>query len=96
MELLETFCDRALQSDYKPWGSVNVYGYEKNRAQLEKSYKAVTVTSDVESSFSLSEPVFVSEKLSEQRHRPAQLPRIDIGKTQHIGMAELLTGNLNF
>ena len=62
MELPETFSDSALQCDYNPWESVNVHGYEKNRAELEKSYKAVRVASDVESSSPLSEPVFVSEK----------------------------------
>ena len=63
MEFLETFSDKALQSDYNPWESVDAHGYEKIGAELEKSYKAVRVVSDVESSSSLSEPVFVSEKL---------------------------------
>ena len=61
LELLETFCDGAVQTDYNPWELVNVHGYEKIRAELEKSYKAVRVESDVESSSSLIEPVFVSE-----------------------------------
>ena len=87
MELLETFCVRALQSDYNPWESVNIHGYEKLRAELEKSCKAVRVARDVESSSSLSEPVFVSEKPLEQRRRPAQHPRIDIGKKHHNGVA---------
>ena len=52
------------------------------------------VASDVESSSSLSESVFVSEKLPEQRHRPAQRPRIDIGKTHQSGMADLFAGKL--
>ena len=56
MELLETFSDSALQCGYNPWESVDVDGYEKIRAELEKSYKAVRVASDVESSSSLSEP----------------------------------------
>ena len=94
MELLETFSDSALQCDYNPWESVNVHGYEKIRAELEKSYKAVRVASDVESSSSLSEPVFVSERLPEQRRRPAQRPRIDISKTHHSGVAELLAEKL--
>ena len=94
MELLETFSDSALQCDYNPWESVNVHGYEKIRAELEKSYKAVRVASDVESSSSLSEPVFVSERLPEQRRCPAQRPCIDISKTHHSGVAELLAGKL--
>ena len=94
MELLETFSDSALQCDYNRWESVNVHEYEKIRAELEKSYKAVRVASDVESSSSLSEPVFVSERLPEQLRYPAQRPRIDISKTHHSGVAELLAGKL--
>ena len=94
MELLETFSDRALQCDYKSWESVDAHGYEKIRVELEESYKAVRVASDMESSSSLSEPVFVSERLPEQRRRPAQRPRIDIGETDHSGVAELLAGKL--
>ena len=77
MEFLETFSDRALQCDYSRWESVDAHGYEKFRAELEKPYKAVRVASDVESSSSLSEPVFVSERLPKQGRRPAQRPRID-------------------
>ena len=80
-ELLETFADRALQSDYNRWDSDNVHGYEKFRAEVEKSYKAVRVATDVESSSCFSEPVFVWEKLPEQRRRPGQRPRIVIGDT---------------
>ena len=61
LELLETFCDRDLQLDYNPSESVIVHEHEKARAELEKSYKVEGVASDVESSSSLSEPVFVSE-----------------------------------
>ena len=94
MELLETFSDSALQCGYNPWESVDVHGYEKIRAELEKSFKAVRVASDLESSASLSEPVFVSERLSEQRRRPAQPPCIDISKTHRSGVAGLLAGKL--
>ena len=94
MELLETFSDSALQCGYNPCESVDVHGYEKIRAELEKSYKAVRVANDIESSSSLSEPVFVSERLPEQRRRPAQRPRIDINKNHHSGVAELLAGKL--
>ena len=94
MELLETFSDSALQCGYNPWEFVDVHGYEKIRSELEKSFKAVRVASDVESSASLSEPVFASERLSEERRRPAQRPRIDISKTHHNGVAELLAVKL--
>ena len=94
MELLETFSDSAFQFGYNPWESVDLHGYEKIRTELEKSYKAVRVASDAESSWSLSEPVIVSERLPEQRRSPAQRPRIDINKTHHSGVAELLAGKL--
>ena len=94
MELLETFGDSALQCGYNPWEFVDVHDYDKIRTELEKSYKAVRVASDVESSASLSEPVFVSERLPEQRRRSAQRPRIDISKTHHRGVADFLTGKL--
>ena len=94
MELLETFGDSALQCGYNPWEFVDVHGYEKIRTELDKSYKAVRIASDVESSASVSEPVFVSERLPEQRRCPAQRPRIDISKTHHSGVADLLAGKL--
>ena len=94
MELLETFGDSALQYGYNPWEFVDVQSYEKIRTELEKSYKAVRIAIDVESSASVSEPVFVSERLPEQRRRPAQRPRIDISKTHHRGVADLLAGKL--
>ena len=94
MELLETFGDSALQCGYNHWEFVDYHGYEKFRTELEKSYKAVRVASDVESSASLSEPVFVSERLQEQRGCPAQRPRIHISKTRHRGVADLLAGKL--
>ena len=94
MELLETFGDSALQCGYNPSEFVDVHGYEKVRTELEKSYKAVRVASDKESSASLSERVFVSERLPKQRRRSAQRPRIDISKTHHRGVADLLAGKL--
>ena len=94
MELLETFSDSALQCGYNPWESVDVHGYEKIRTELENSYKALRVASDVESSSFLSEPVFVSEILPEQHRRPAPRPRNDINKTHHSGVAALLAGKM--
>ena len=61
---------------------------------MEKPYEAVTVAGDVEPSSSLSEPAFVSEKLPEQHRRPAERPFIDIGRTHHSGVADLLAGKL--
>ena len=80
MELLETFSDRALQCDYNPWESADGHGYEKIRAELEKSYKAVRVASDVESSSSLSEPVFVPEDYPRNVVAPHSVPVLTLGK----------------
>ena len=38
--------------------------------------------------------MFVSEKLPEQGRRPAQRPSVDIRKTWHSGVADLLAGKL--
>ena len=46
------------------------------------------------SSSYLRELAFVSEKLPEQRRSPAHLPHFDIGRTHHIGVANLLAGKL--
>ena len=94
MELLGTFCDEALQSDYNLWESIDVHGYQKNRGDLEKFNKTAEVASDVKSSSSLSEPAFVSKKLPEPRRHPAERTRIDIGKTHHSGMADMLADKL--
>ena len=62
---------------------------------MAKSYKAVKILSDVvESSSSVSEPVFVTEKLPEQRRRPAQRPRIDLEKTLHAAPSAVDVGRL--
>ena len=93
LELLETFCDRTLQSEYISWESVDIHGYEKIRSDLEKQCEAVRVASDMETS-SLSELVFVPDKLPEHCRGPAQCPRIDILKTHNSNVANLLTDKL--
>ena len=85
LELLDVFCDGALQSDYSPWRSVEAHWYEK---------KAEQIASDVESSSSLIGPAFVFEKLPEQRRRPAQRQRIDLEKTYDCSVANFLAGKL--
>ena len=94
LDLLEIYCDRDPQSEYSPWESMDVHGYEKFRIELERSYKAVRVANDVESSSPFSEPAFVIEELPEQRRRPAQRLCIDNRKTYHSGLADLLAGKL--
>ena len=88
------FCCRALQSEYSLRDSIDVQEYEKIESELEKSYKAVKVASDVESSSFLSESAFVFDTLPEQRRGPAQRPSIHIAKYYRIDMADLLAGEL--
>ena len=63
-------------------------------AELAKSYKAVKIASDVDSSSSVSAPGSISKKLPEQRRRTAQRPRIDLAKTQHGVSATLVADRL--
>ena len=77
LSFLEGFCDKALQTDYNVWSFVNFDDYEKIYSEWTKSYKAVKIASDVESSSSVGDPVFLPGKLSEQRQCPAQRTRID-------------------
>ena len=66
----------------------------KKLSQLGKSYKAVKVASNVDSSSSDFVPAFVPEKISEQIHRPAKFTGIDIAKTQHGVPATLVADRL--
>ena len=91
---LETFCEKTLQIDYSPWRFVKLCDYENIYCEMVKSYKTVKIASDVESSSSISEPVFVPEKLPEQRLCPAQRPRVDVEKTQHAASAASLVNQL--
>ena len=68
--------------------------YEKNYADLAKSYNALKIASDVDSSSSVSGPVSISENLVEQRRRPAQRIRIDFAKTQPVVSATMLADRL--
>ena len=94
MASLESFCDKALQRDYNHWGFVIFHDCEKIYSELAKSSKAPKNASDVESSSSVSDPAFVSEKLPKRRFRPAQRPRNDVEKTQNAASAALLVDRL--
>ena len=52
---------------YKVWEFVNFKDYMKMSAELAKSYKAVKIASDIDSSSSVSAPVSILETTPEQR-----------------------------
>ena len=91
---LEGFSDKALQTDYNPWSLISFHDYERLYSELANSCKAVKIASDVESSCSHSELVFVSEKLPKQRCRPAERTRIDVERTQNTASTALLVDRL--
>ena len=74
---------------------VKFHDYEKAYMDLAKSYKAVKTASGIESPSSVSEPVFVQEKLLEKRSRTAQGFCIDIEKTQYAASVTLLVDQLH-
>ena len=84
LEFLESLSGTALQTDYNISEFVEFLDCEKLYGEIAKSYKAVKLASDIESSSAVSEPVFVPEKLPEQRCRTEQRSRIDFEKTQHV------------
>ena len=58
---------------------------------LSKSYKAVRVASDVDTS-SMSTVLQSPGKLAVQRRTPVQAPKIDLGKTSRADTASALVG----
>ena len=90
---MEVFCDNVFQTCYIIWESVNVNGYEKKFAELAKSYKAVKIAIDIDSSSSVNERAFIPEKLPERR-RLVQLRRNDLGKTQNSVSATMVADML--
>ena len=89
VELVDNIGDQALRAENSPWDSVDFHGRAGIVEGLSKSYKAVRVASDVDtSSLStvLQSPV--------QRRTPVQAPKIDLGKTSRAGTASALVGKL--
>ena len=93
LELLDSFGDQALQADYNPWDSVDFHGRAGIVEGLSKTYKAVRVASDVDTS-SMSTILQSPGKLSMQRRTPVQAPKSDLGKTSPAGAASPLVSNL--
>ena len=76
VELVDIFGDQALRAGYNPWDSVDFHGRAGIVEGLSKSYKAVPVASDVDTS-SMSSVLQSPEKLPVQRCTPVQGPRED-------------------
>ena len=93
VELLDSFGDQALQADYNPWDSVDFHGRAGIVEGLSKTYKAVRVASDVDTS-SMSTILQSPGKLSVQRRTLVKAPKIDLGKTSRAGTASALVSKL--
>ena len=81
LEMFVEFRNRALQPSYDPWASVDFQGRAKIHAVLTKAYKDVRVAANVETDADGTLSSGIPEKLLPQKKRPAQRPRIDLGKT---------------
>ena len=93
VELVDNFGDQALRAEYNPWDSVDFHGRAGIVEGLSKSYKAVRVASDVDSS-SMSTVLQSPGKLGVRRRTPIQAPKIDLGKTSRAGTASALVSKL--
>ena len=82
-----------LRAGYIPWDSVDFHGRAGYVEGLSKSYKAVSVASDVDTS-SMRTVLQSPRKLAVQRCTPVQAPKIDLGKTSRADTASALVGKL--
>ena len=93
VELVDNFGDQALRARFDPWGSVDFHERADIVEGLSKSYKAVRVASDVDTTF-MSTVLQSPDKLAMQRRTPVQVPKIDLGKTSRAGTASALVSKL--
>ena len=94
VQLLDEFGDKALQSCFDPWASVDFHGQFQIYADLTKAYKHVRVASNVETGVEVIVSPETPDKLAPQRCQPAQRPRIDVGKTSKATAAKVLAVKL--
>ena len=90
---MDNFAGQALRAEYNPWDSVDFYGRAGIVEGLSKSYKAVHVASDADTS-STSTVLQSPGKLAVQRRTPVQAPKIELGKTSRAGTASALVSKL--
>ena len=93
VELVDSFGDRAFQAGYNPCDSVDFNGWAGIVEGLSKTYKAVRVASDVDTS-SKSTILQSPGKLAMQRRTPVQAPKLDLGKTSRAGTASAFLSKL--
>ena len=93
VELVDNFAHQALQAGYHSWESGNFHGRADIEHELSKSYEAVRIASDVDTS-SMSTILQSPGKLAMQRRTPAHAPKIELGKTSHAGTASALVSKL--
>ena len=93
VELVDNFGDQALRAGYDQWVSVDFHGRAGIVERLSKSYKAVRVASDVDTS-SMSTVWQSPGKLAMQRRTPVQAPKIDVRKTSRTGTNSALVNKL--
>ena len=93
VELVDNFGEQALGAEYNPWDRIDFHGRAGIVEGLSKSYKAVRIASDVDTS-SMSTVLQSPGKLAVQRRTPVQAPEIDLGKTSRAGTASALVSKL--
>ena len=93
MELVDSFGDQALRAGYDPWESVDFHGRTDIVEGLSKSYTAVRVASDVNTS-SMITVLQSTGKIAMQRRTPVQAPKINPGKTNRVATASVLASKL--
>ena len=78
---------------YDPWESIDFQGENDFVQELSKSYKAVRVASDVDSS-SISKLLQIPGNLAVQCRTRAQAPKFELAKTSQDDAADTLVSKL--
>ena len=94
LDILAEFEDKALHCSYNLWSGVDFHGRAKFHADLTKAYKDVRIAANVETDFDLTLSSGSPEKRLPQRKHPAQIPRIDFGKTSKAVAANTCASKL--
>ena len=96
VELFDEFGDKAVQPCFDPWATVDFHGKSQIYADLTKAYKNVRVALNVETGVEVNVSPETPDRLAPQRCQPAQMPRIDVGKTSKATAANALVVKLRF
>ena len=93
VEPVDSFGYRALRAGFNQWDSADFNGRAGIVEGLSKTYKAVRVSSEVDTS-SMSTVLQSPGKLAMQRRTPVQAPKMDLGKTSRAGTGSALVSKL--